>query len=842
MAKPAVLTMISGASTPTVSNTFVNNNSEICTLQISGTFASATVKVEGIVDINSGRWVSLATFDLTDLDLKTNGMSDKSLYRVGIAGILRVRISLTEINGGDITVMANFVDTEFYGKELPPSSEAPFTAYDLAVLGGYTGTQADYEAALADIVEAVPLSRQMAGIAQEAAERAASSATYVENYAVSASNSASNAGISATNASESATDAASSASDASDYATAAANSATGASDSAARAEDFAVNASTSSSNAAVSASNAASSASGAAGSAVNASSSAANASNSASNASNSAASAANSAFNAAGSATSAATSATAAQNAVGAIAPAIVTEWLNENVNPVGSAVVVDSSLSISGAAADAKVTGDQISGVTTSLSDYTIISEQSVNSKMAMSGSANNGNITWTRTDSAKNEITINGTSTSASVININALGATNTRPLIFGAANETVYSKIVFNTTDSTSNIKLSILVYKSGGEYTSYLLDFNNNTALVRTDKTTTAVLCRYQLIAGGSVSSDVVSFNINIIVPHYMESTNDNTNVNRAIIRRLRFCNKCILGPGIFYSNASIELTGGMTLMGSGTRTTQLIYTGAENAITGNYDTQVSDIWIRGATEDIEISSTEGEKNGIYISGESSTAIGGMVIENCTFTNFTGSGIKATSTGYPTRGFIINNCMFRNCYCGINLNKKTEYWKISNVISRLNYYGIIDNGGNNLITNSGFDSNEIGLLIDDEDGTHGNNTHGSFSNCTMNHSGTAAIKTLGTGSHLLETGMVFSNCQFFYGGLNLDHVYGFGFNNCNFGSETPITINASQSVIFSNCLFRLASDSPITITNSANKIIRFFNCYTRYGTAIAEDPQA
>ena len=38
-----------------------------------------------------------------------------------------------------------------------------------------------------------------------------------------------------------------------------------------------------------------------------------------------------------------------------------VTSWLTANVDPVGSAVVVDSSLSISGAAADAKVTGDKI-------------------------------------------------------------------------------------------------------------------------------------------------------------------------------------------------------------------------------------------------------------------------------------------------------------------------------------------------------------------------------------------------------------------------------------------------------------------------------------------------
>ena len=41
-----------------------------------------------------------------------------------------------------------------------------------------------------------------------------------------------------------------------------------------------------------------------------------------------------------------------------------VTDWLEENVDPVGSAVVVDSTLSIEGAAADAKATGERISAV----------------------------------------------------------------------------------------------------------------------------------------------------------------------------------------------------------------------------------------------------------------------------------------------------------------------------------------------------------------------------------------------------------------------------------------------------------------------------------------------
>lgn len=39
--------------------------------------------------------------------------------------------------------------------------------------------------------------------------------------------------------------------------------------------------------------------------------------------------------------------------------PNAVTHWLDENVDPVGSAVTIDNSLSISGSAADAKITGD---------------------------------------------------------------------------------------------------------------------------------------------------------------------------------------------------------------------------------------------------------------------------------------------------------------------------------------------------------------------------------------------------------------------------------------------------------------------------------------------------
>ena len=50
--------------------------------------------------------------------------------------------------------------------------------------------------------------------------------------------------------------------------------------------------------------------------------------------------------------------------------PPYVSDWLGKNVSPVGSAVIVDSTLTIEGAAADAWVTGDQINKINSALED----------------------------------------------------------------------------------------------------------------------------------------------------------------------------------------------------------------------------------------------------------------------------------------------------------------------------------------------------------------------------------------------------------------------------------------------------------------------------------------
>ena len=179
MSIPAVLTMISGAASPTISNTFVNNKSENLTLQITGTYSSATVLVQGLVDVNSTAWTTLATFNLTDLSLTTgSGIGDNGLYQVAIGGILRVRLNVTAISGGEITITANFVgETISVAVEnAEPANLIPVTAYDMAVDGGYTGTKEQFETDMGNSATNATNAAASAATATTAATNAAAAA------------------------------------------------------------------------------------------------------------------------------------------------------------------------------------------------------------------------------------------------------------------------------------------------------------------------------------------------------------------------------------------------------------------------------------------------------------------------------------------------------------------------------------------------------------------------------------------------------------------------------------------------------------------------------------------
>lgn len=88
--------------------------------------------------------------------------------------------------------------------------------------------------------------------------------------------------------------------------------------------------------------------------------------------------------------------------------PSIVTDWLDDNVTPVGSAVVVDSSLSISGAAADAKATGDGLTDIKNAFAPYNAVDALSFSSPVSRT------NLGVTFDFNADKSCYVHGTSTS--------------------------------------------------------------------------------------------------------------------------------------------------------------------------------------------------------------------------------------------------------------------------------------------------------------------------------------------------------------------------------------------------------------------------------------------
>ena len=104
-------TAIDGASAAVVSPEFVNNMCDVCSIQVTGTFTSATLHVQGIINSDSAEWVNLAVLSLSDYTLATSGISDEGIYECGVEGVSRVRFNLSAVSGGDITVQAQFVNT-----------------------------------------------------------------------------------------------------------------------------------------------------------------------------------------------------------------------------------------------------------------------------------------------------------------------------------------------------------------------------------------------------------------------------------------------------------------------------------------------------------------------------------------------------------------------------------------------------------------------------------------------------------------------------------------------------------------------------------------------------------
>jgi hypothetical protein len=301
--------------------------------------------------------------------------------------------------------------------------------------------------------------------------------------------------------------------------------------------------------------------------------------------------------------------------------------------------------------------------------------------------------------------------------------------------------------------------------------------------------------------------------------------------------------CNLAPGDFYVSG-IDMPDNTAIRGCGTATNIILLDSAADgyAIKMGSRCLVDSVMISGGTSGPTITSTIGTRNGILWKG---TVVPGDtnlvsvipmqgIISNCYIRWFSGSGLYCFGTGTGTSNCLnVINSYIRTCTVGINIAWLSEYHRFTNIDCRGCYYGIINNGGNNMFANCGFSKNIIGLLMDNTYGQSNNNSHGSFSNCVFNHIGE---NNDGVAIHIIgcTNGEIFTGCQLFYGEIVIEESDGIVFANCNFGgsSGTQISITNGGLIMYNGCCFK-SSPTVIKLGNTATK---FVNCYLRDGTAV------
>lgn len=319
-------------------------------------------------------------------------------------------------------------------------------------------------------------------------------------------------------------------------------------------------------------------------------------------------------------------------------------------------------------------------------------------------------------------------------------------------------------------------------------------------------------------------------------NYLPSTGDTTDRKADIQAMLSSTGTCRLGAGDFYVSG-INVPAGAMLEGCGNATKIHLLDSVTDGFTVklNENSTLKDVMLIGSNSNITLSETVGTRHGVLWEGNANGDNDSIpyrgTISNVFIKGFNGGGITCYNTGYGINGLNVSDCHIMNCNAAINISYWSEFHRFTNINACGNYYGCINNGGNNLFVNCNFSGNKMGMLMDNSQGQSPNNTHGSAIGCVFNHTD----NNNGIGIKILNcnSGFIFEGCQIFFSQIYLENTDGIVVSNCNFGvNNCNITIKNGGAVLFNGNMHQ--GQPTISIIN--NNKVHFANCYVRSSGAV------
>ena len=166
-------------------------------------------------------------------------------------------------------------------------------------------------------------------------------------------------------------------------------------------------------------------------------------------------------------------------------------------------------------------------------------------------------------------------------------------------------------------------------------------------------------------------------------------------------------------------------------------------------------------------------------GVLVHGSRDWEMSGLFVRN-----MNGAGIQMLSVydaqPWTSKGTIMNVQAAGN-YAGIRFDERAEFINASALGCWNNVIGCVIHGGNIKVTNSNFNSNLTGMLIEDKD----NGSHGSITNCLLNHNHLHSLHCRNA-----ENGMIVNACCFFYATMLIENSKGVNITSSQIGCNVTV----------------------------------------------------
>ena len=314
--------------------------------------------------------------------------------------------------------------------------------------------------------------------------------------------------------------------------------------------------------------------------------------------------------------------------------------------------------------------------------------------------------------------------------------------------------------------------------------------------------------------------------------------------------------CRLAPGTYYVNNFI-MRANSSLIGVGPAT-KLIFNDPEAwyAIRMRSNTTIANLTLDGQADGTPLESYAGPDyvHGIRIgdnttSNPSDTEDYECTIENVIIKNFTkGCGIFARYSGQKSQGGgVFKNVRAEKCSVGFYLGEHAEYYTLIGCHANECYTGLVNIGGNNIVSGCVFGRNEIGINMPGSDayGTCQNAAHGIITGCKITHCGTiTGTDGFGIKSEGQTGNMLFSGCMFGYPLYFRSRGRGLQFSGCTVKGLHSITVDHCVVTMLGTMFEDNEQDRPeekpaVTILNGG--ILRRRGCLAFDGTELKDVPE-